>query len=71
MTTYYCVRRGFGSEGHGQPILEWSGEAESADDAQTRLLDVLEEQFGGLARGKLSDCGIARSEKRAAELAGC
>jgi hypothetical protein len=70
MAKYYCVRRGFGSEGHGKAILEWAGEAANVDEAEERLLEALQDQFGGLANGKLSDCGIACSFRRAAELCG-
>lgn len=71
MTKFFCVRRGFGNEGHGQPILEVEGEFESAEAAERELLRVLEERFGRLASGKLGDCGIAKSFEKAAELAGC
>jgi len=70
MGYYYCVRRGFGHEGHGAAILEWEGEAINADAAEAELLAVLQEQFGGLAHGKLNDCGIAPTLERAAELCG-
>lgn len=70
METYYAVRRGFGREGHGKAIVEWCGEAASADDAERELYAVLQQQFGGLADGKIGDCGIAGSIERAAELCG-
>lgn len=70
MAYYYCVRRGFGSEGHGAAIVEWEGNAASADEAESHLLAELERQFGGLAYGKLNDCGIAPTLARAAKLCG-
>ena len=70
MPYFYCVRRGFGTEGHGAAILELEGEFANADAAEDRLRTVLEDQFGGLAESKLADCGIAPTLARAAELCG-
>lgn len=71
LNTYFVVRRGFGSEGHGEAIEYGPYKAASADDAETMLLNDLRNEFGGLAESKLNDCGISgKSLKNAKKLCG-
>ena len=59
LNTYYAVRRGFGHEGHGKAIHYGPYKAANVDEAEAMLLQDLTDEFGGLAEGKLRDCGIS------------
>lgn len=56
--TYYAIRLGFGSEGHGDAIFVAKGD--TADECEANADSVLQGQFGGLWTSKKTDTYIGR-----------